>query len=95
MINRNTCFHILISFFISGELSTEAINHDTEETLSGCATRRGKYFVHTLDIINAIGCIFTSINTSFQNVLCCGTYEKCIPEYYAFVFTLFFAAAAA
>ena len=47
-----------LSLFISGELSTEAINHDTEETLSGCATRRGKYFVHTLNIINAIGLHF-------------------------------------
>ena len=67
--------HSYLFFSISGELSTEAINHDTEETLSGCATRRGKYFVHTLNNINAIGCIFTSISTS-QNVLCCDSYVK-------------------
>ena len=38
-------------FLISGELSTEAINHDTEENSTRRATRRGKYtiyFVHTL-----------------------------------------------
>ena len=32
-------------FFISGELSTEAINHDTEETRIRRATRRGKYYI--------------------------------------------------
>ena len=32
-------------FLISGELSTEAINHDTEETRIRRATRRGKYYI--------------------------------------------------
>ena len=51
---KKPCFHILIIFIfflISGELSTEAINHDTEENSTRRATRRGKYtiyFVHTL-----------------------------------------------
>ena len=43
---QKICFHHILNscflFFISGELSTEAINHDSEETFNSCATRRGK-----------------------------------------------------
>lgn len=49
MFSQIPFLYLIIFFFfcISGELSTEAINHDTAETRISCATRRGKYFVHT------------------------------------------------